>query len=97
MLWRLWRYVYLQVLDLLTTIAFLLGRVQEGNPLVRLAIQVAPTPSSGLLGGKPLAMALGIYCLRSSRARLLARVNVLFLDIASPLRAGTSHTKSIAQ
>ena len=79
----LWQYGYLQVLDFLTTIAFLLRGVQEGNPLIRLALQLAPTPISGMLGVKVLAIALGIYCLRAGRARLLARINVLFAIVVA--------------
>ena len=30
----LWQYSYLQILDFLTTIAFLVNGVKEGNPLV---------------------------------------------------------------
>lgn len=38
------QYSYLQILDLMTTVAFLLHGVREGNPLVRLALQYAPIP-----------------------------------------------------
>ena len=72
------QYSYLQVLDFLTTIAFLLHGVREGNPLVRLAINTAPHPLGGLLIIKMLAVALGIYCWRLGRERLLVRINVLF-------------------
>jgi hypothetical protein len=72
------QFSYLQVLDFLTTVAFLLHGVNEGNPLVRLAIQYAPHPLSGLLLVKALAVGLGIYCWRGGRQRLLTRVNVIF-------------------
>ena len=52
------QYSYLQVLDFLTTIAFLLNGVREGNPLVRLAMQVAPNPMVGLLLVKLAAVML---------------------------------------
>ena len=42
----LWQYSYLQVLDFLTTIAFLVNGVREGNPLVRLALSVGSNPSA---------------------------------------------------
>jgi hypothetical protein len=73
-----WQYSYLQVLDFLSTIAFLLMGIQEGNPLVRLALQLAPTPLYGLAAVKLIAVALGIYCSKMGKARLLARINVLF-------------------
>lgn len=71
-------YGYLQLLDLLTTIAFLVQGVQEGNPIVRFAMQHSPSPLTGLVAVKVLALMLGYYCWRSDKARLLGRVNVLF-------------------
>ena len=72
------QYSYLQVLDFLTTIAFLLNGVHEGNPLVRAALKFAPHPLGGLLFIKLVAVALGIYCWRAGRERLLVRINLLF-------------------
>ena len=72
------QYSYLQLLDLLTTIAFLLQGVPEGNPVVRFAIRLSPSPMSGLLLVKLLALLLGIYCWRADRLRLLGKVNILF-------------------
>ncbi len=71
-------YSYLQVLDFLTTIAFLINGVQEGNPIVRLALRTAGNPFVVLIGVKLVAVALGIYCWRLGRQRLLSRINVLF-------------------
>jgi hypothetical protein len=72
------QYSYLQVLDFLTTIAFMINGVQEGNPLVRFAVKVAPHPLGGLLAIKMLAVALGLYCWMRGRERLLTRMNILF-------------------
>ena len=72
------QYSYLQVLDLMTTVAFLLNGVREGNPLVRFAMGTAPSPIGGLLLVKIGAIALGIYCWRRGRQRLLTRMNILF-------------------
>jgi hypothetical protein len=77
------QYSYLQVLDLMTTVAFLLHGVREGNPLIRLALQYAPHPLGGLLFVKVLAVALGLYCWRGGRQRLLGRMNVLFAVIVA--------------
>ena len=78
MTYLLVQYSYLQVLDLLSTLAFLLYGVHEANPLVRLAIEAAPSPLVGLLLVKAAAMLLGIVVWRLGRRRLLARINVLF-------------------
>ena len=72
------QYSYLQVLDFLTTIAFLLNGVREGNPLVRLAVHYAPYPLGGLLAIKIAAVGLGLYCWTRGRERLLSRINLLF-------------------
>lgn len=71
-------YSYLQVLDFLTTIAFLVNGVQEANPLVRLALNLGHNPIGSLIGVKVLAVILGIYCWRMGRNRLLSRINVMF-------------------
>jgi hypothetical protein len=72
------QFSYLQVLDFLTTVAFLLHGVDEGNPLVRIALKYAPHPLGGLLLIKAFAVGLGVYCWRAGRQRLLNRVNVIF-------------------
>ena len=72
------QYSYLQFLDFITTIAFLLHGVREGNPLVNLALKYAPFPLGGLLAVKIGAVALGIYAWRHGREKLLIRINILF-------------------
>jgi hypothetical protein len=72
------QYAYLQLLDLLTTIAFLLHGITEGNPMVRLAMNAAPNPVWGLLAVKLIALLLGLYCWKRAKFQLLGRVNVLF-------------------
>jgi hypothetical protein len=76
----LFQFLYLQAMDLLTTLAVLVHGGNEGNPLVRLALDVAPSPFFGLLGVKLLAVALGIYCWRY-RQRVLTRVNFFFAAV----------------
>ena len=72
------QYSYLQLLDLMTTMAFLLNGVREGNPLVRFAIDVAPNPLGGLVAVKAVAILLGLWCWRMGRSRTLVRINVMF-------------------
>ncbi|MBK5292619.1 MAG: hypothetical protein JJE04_13195 [Acidobacteriia bacterium] len=74
----IWQFSYLQMLDFLTTVAFLALGVQEGNPLVRWAIAVAPSPVYGLAAVKIAALCLGIYCMRMGKLRLLTRINYMF-------------------
>jgi hypothetical protein len=72
------QFSYLQILDFLSTIAFLLSGVKEGNPLVRWTFKLSSDPISGLIAIKLLAIVLGVYCWRAGRERLLARINGLF-------------------
>ncbi len=72
------QFSYLQLLDVLTTLAFLAGGTREANPLVRFALGIAPTPLSGLLAVKVLAIGLALYCWRTSRTRLLTLANLFF-------------------
>ena len=74
----LMHFSYLQVLDFLTTVAFLVNGIQEANPLVRLALKLGPNPIGGLILVKLLAIVLGVYCWRMGRQRLLSRINIVF-------------------
>ena len=72
------QYSYLQILDLLTTIAFLVHGVEEGNPMVRFAISVSHGVIPGLVMVKAVAFLLGLYCWKMGKQRLLGRINLLF-------------------
>ncbi len=72
------QYSYLQVLDFLTTVVFLLNGVQEGNPLVRGCMAVAGSPLGGLVLVKGAALCLGLFCWRSGRLRMLSKANLFF-------------------
>ena len=74
----LYQYSYLQVLDFLTTVAFLINGVAEGNPIVAWAISSFPSPLAGLAAVKIVALALGIYCWKTAKGRLLTRINIGF-------------------
>jgi hypothetical protein len=71
-------FSYLQILDFLTTVAFLVQGVREGNPLVRLAMTWTSNPMLGLLIVKVAAVGLGVYCWRGGRGRTLDKINLLF-------------------
>lgn len=71
------QFAYLQLLDFLTTIAFLIRGVQEANPLVKHMI-VSFSPFGGLLLVKAAALLLGVYCWRLGKGQLLTRINVGF-------------------
>lgn len=71
-------YTYLQLLDLLTTLAFLLHGVQEGNPLVRFVLERSSSDLAALLLVKLAALGLGATAWLTGRRRLLSRANVFF-------------------
>lgn len=72
------QYSYLQFLDLLTTLAFMLHGVREGNPMVRMMMHLTTNPLGGLVMVKLIAVGLGVYCWKVGRSRLLGRINILF-------------------
>jgi hypothetical protein len=77
------QFSYLQLLDFLTTVAFLLNGVREGNPVVRFAIDATGSPLGGLLLIKLIAVMLGLACWRMGRARVLFRMNLLFAAVVA--------------
>ena len=91
-----WSYSYLQVLDLLTTVAFLLLGIREGNPIVRLALNLSPSPWYGLTLVKVAAIGLGLYCFRLGKTRLLQRINIMFAAVVTwnliALIVGAAHS-----
>jgi hypothetical protein len=76
-------FSYLQLLDLLTTVAFLANGVSEGNPIVAFAIRNAGNPLIGLTLVKVVAVVLGLYCWISGRLRLLERANACFAALVA--------------
>lgn len=77
------QYSYLQVLDFMTTVAFLVHGIREGNPFVRLALEYSPNPLGGLLAVKVIAIGLGLFCWKFGKERLLNRMNVLFAIVVA--------------
>jgi hypothetical protein len=72
------QFLYLQLFDLLTTIAFLAYGVKEANPVVAFVMGASPSPLCGLLVIKGAAVGLGVSCRMRGRERLLARINFFF-------------------
>ncbi len=71
-------FVYLQVLDALTTIAFMMYGIAELNPVVKWAMRESPSALTGLLLIKVVAVCLALYCVTRARHKLLRSVNVFF-------------------
>jgi hypothetical protein len=76
------QFVYLQLVDLLTTLAFLAHGVEEANPLIRLLLALMPSRLAALAAAKLAAVALGYYCWRLGRITLLTRVTWFYAVLA---------------
>jgi hypothetical protein len=74
----LMQYCYLQILDVLTTVAVVRNGLYAGNPILQLVIQSTPSPWQGLLLVKLVVLTLGIYCYHVRRGLLLQTVNVCY-------------------
>lgn len=72
------QYTYLQALDLLTTVAFLKGGLNEANPLIARLIESGSSPLSALLVVKVCALVLGLYCWREQRRTTLLKANAFY-------------------
>ncbi|MGH9657174.1 MAG: DUF5658 family protein [Bryobacteraceae bacterium] len=72
------QFIYLQVLDLLTTLAFLRSGIEEANPLVRFLVEATTSPVGGVMAVKLIALLLAAYCWRTQRQTMLVRANVFF-------------------
>lgn len=77
------QFAYLQALDLLSTLAFLLNGVAEANPMVRWSMTVAPHPIGGLVAIKVAALGLALWCLKMGRDRLLLKINIFFAGLVA--------------
>ena len=75
---QLAQFVYLQLLDVLTTLVYMEHRGRESNPLVKLLMHSAGSPIGGLLLTKLLAFGIALYCWRRSREKMLWGVNLFY-------------------
>ena len=75
------QFGYLQLLDLLTTLAALTHGASESNPLVRLLMHGAGSPAGGLVATKLLAFGVALYCWRRGKHKLLWGVNLFYSSV----------------
>ena len=69
-------FVYLQLLDVLTTLIGFSTGATEGSPFVRQLIRFGPV--AGVIVSKCIALALFLTCLRLGRTALIPWINVWF-------------------
>jgi hypothetical protein len=77
------QFAYLQLLDLLTTLAVLAVGVHEANPIVRFLVSSAGSPLAGLAAAKVLALGLAVYCWRRGSHRLLKGATVFYAGLVA--------------
>jgi hypothetical protein len=71
-------FIYLQILDALTTIAFMMHGLNEVNPVIKWAMRESFNPLGGLFLVKAASVVLAVVCVSSSRYGVLRKVNVFF-------------------
>lgn len=76
------QFVYLQFVDLLTTLAFLAHGVEEANPLIRLLLGLMPSRLAALALAKLAAVALAYCCWKLGRVTLLQRATWFYAALA---------------
>ena len=76
------QFIYLQVLDILTTVAVLQRGGFEGNPLISGSMAIF-SPIMSLVVFKILALALAAYCWRAGRPKLVVKANVFYAVVVA--------------
>jgi hypothetical protein len=71
-------FVFLQLCDIVTTVAFLHNGIPEANPMIRFALTLSSHPALPLVIVKVLACVLAWLGWRSGRRRFLRHVNIAF-------------------
>jgi hypothetical protein len=71
-------FIYLQVLDFLTTVVALELGLSEMSPFVRFLIDKVEHPVVGVMLAKIAACGIGAYCLMRNRRRILFWLNLWF-------------------
>jgi hypothetical protein len=72
-------FLYLQVLDALTTLLGFRAGLVEGSPFVRILLHTGPV--TGLLADKAIALLIAATCVWSGRLRLIRWANYWFAAV----------------
>ena len=73
-------FLYLQVLDFITTILGFRVGAAEASPLIAKMIHLS-SPAMGVAASKLIAVALGGFCLFTQRQRLVSMVNYWYAGL----------------
>jgi len=83
-------FIYLQLLDILTTVAFMMQGVGESNPIIRWVIREGPHPIGALFLVKGGAVLLALFCLYRSKGAIAAQSQRI-LRLPDCLQPGRPH------
>ncbi|HWZ31316.1 MAG TPA: DUF5658 family protein [Bryobacteraceae bacterium] len=72
-------FLYLQLLDALTTYLGLRHGLAEASPFVQFLMRVGPV--IGLLGSKIVAVLLGAYCVWRARYKVISLINYWYAGL----------------
>jgi hypothetical protein len=75
-------FVYLQLLDFITTLVGFRVGAGEASPFIAKLIHIS-SPVRGVTASKLLAIAIGGLCLYSGRARLLGWINYWYAGLVA--------------
>ncbi len=73
-------FLYLQLLDFLTTMAGLSLGASEASPFIAKLIHIS-SPAWGLAASKVIALVLGAFCVASRKVRLIGWINYWFASL----------------
>jgi hypothetical protein len=74
-------FLYLQMLDFLTTWMGLHLRAAEASPFIRYLMHMGPL--AGLFGAKLIAVSLGGFCVWRQRFRVMQLINYFFAALVT--------------
>lgn len=77
------QFIYLQMMDMLTTVAFMMYGIAEVNPVVKWAMRESPSVLGGLFLVKVAAVMLALFCMARSQQKLLRGANIFFAGVVA--------------
>ena len=77
------QFIYPQMMDMLTTVAFMMYGIAEVHPVVKWAMRESPSALGGLFLVKVAAVMLALFCMARSQQKLLRGANILFAGVVA--------------
>jgi hypothetical protein len=71
------------MMDMLTTVAFMMYGIAKVNPVVKWAMRESPSALGGLFLVKVAAVMLALFCMARSQQKLLRGANIFFTGVVA--------------